>query len=96
MSYTPAMRIHLSSVMVGDQEKAFQFYTDVLGFVKKAGIPITSFETKDIKGDYARLKEKGVVFRGEMRFLGPVDQDPAIGLIFLNQRRLGVQTKAAP
>ena len=30
------MRIHLSSVFVDDQEKALHFYTEVLGFVKKA------------------------------------------------------------
>ena len=30
------MRINLASVFVDDQEKAFLFYTDVLGFVKKA------------------------------------------------------------
>ena len=30
------MRINLASVLVDDQEKALRFYTDVLGFVKKA------------------------------------------------------------
>ena len=30
------MRIKLTSVHVNDQEKALRFYTDVLGFVKKA------------------------------------------------------------
>ena len=30
------MRIKLTSVHVDDQEKALRFYTDVLGFVKKA------------------------------------------------------------
>jgi predicted enzyme related to lactoylglutathione lyase len=30
------MRIKLTSVYVDDQEKALRFYTDVLGFVKKA------------------------------------------------------------
>jgi catechol 2,3-dioxygenase-like lactoylglutathione lyase family enzyme len=29
------MRIHLTSVLVDDQDKALAFYTDVLGFVKK-------------------------------------------------------------
>ncbi len=32
------MRIHLTSVFVDDQEKALRFYTDVLGFVKKADV----------------------------------------------------------
>ena len=34
------MRIHLTSVLVDDQEKALQFYTEKLGFVKKHDIPM--------------------------------------------------------
>jgi catechol 2,3-dioxygenase-like lactoylglutathione lyase family enzyme len=34
------VRINLTSVYVDDQEKALRFYTDVLGFVKKAEIPM--------------------------------------------------------
>lgn len=34
------MRVLLNSVMVGDQEKALAFYTDVLGFVKQLDIPV--------------------------------------------------------
>ena len=34
------MRINLASVWVDDQEKALRFYTDVLGFVKHADIPL--------------------------------------------------------
>jgi catechol 2,3-dioxygenase-like lactoylglutathione lyase family enzyme len=34
-----ALRIVVTSVMVGDQEKALKFYTEVLGFVKKTDIP---------------------------------------------------------
>jgi len=34
------MRIRLTSVLVDDQEKALQFYTGVLGFVKKMDIPM--------------------------------------------------------
>ena len=34
------MRINLTSVIVDDQSKALQFYTDVLGFVKKTDIPL--------------------------------------------------------
>jgi catechol 2,3-dioxygenase-like lactoylglutathione lyase family enzyme len=33
------MRIVVTSVLVDDQEKALRFYTDFLGFVKKADIP---------------------------------------------------------
>ena len=34
------MRIHLTSVFVDDQDKALSFYTEVLGFVKKAEVPV--------------------------------------------------------
>jgi catechol 2,3-dioxygenase-like lactoylglutathione lyase family enzyme len=34
------MRIVVTSVLVDDQEKALRFYTDVLGFAKKADIPM--------------------------------------------------------
>ena len=34
------MQINFSSVMVDDQEKALRFYTEVLGFVKKADMPM--------------------------------------------------------
>lgn len=34
------IRINITSVLVDDQEKALRFYTDVLGFVKKADDPL--------------------------------------------------------
>jgi catechol 2,3-dioxygenase-like lactoylglutathione lyase family enzyme len=34
------MRIRVTSVLVDDQDKALNFYTDVLGFVKKTEIPV--------------------------------------------------------
>jgi catechol 2,3-dioxygenase-like lactoylglutathione lyase family enzyme len=34
------MRIYLTSVLVDDQDKALRFYTDVLGFAKKADVPL--------------------------------------------------------
>jgi catechol 2,3-dioxygenase-like lactoylglutathione lyase family enzyme len=34
------MRINLTSVLVDDQAKALAFYTGVLGFVKKADVPL--------------------------------------------------------
>jgi catechol 2,3-dioxygenase-like lactoylglutathione lyase family enzyme len=37
------MRIVVTSVMVDDQEKALQFYTDTLGFVKKTDMPAGGF-----------------------------------------------------
>lgn len=109
------MQIRFSSVLVDDQEKALKFYTEKLGFVKMAdipmgdyrwltvvspdgpegvelvlepaafppakvyqkalfdaGIPITAFTTGDIQGEFRRLRERGVVFRGEPVAMGPV------------------------
>jgi catechol 2,3-dioxygenase-like lactoylglutathione lyase family enzyme len=37
------MRISLTSVMVDDQEKALKFYTEVLGFAKRADIPLGEY-----------------------------------------------------
>jgi catechol 2,3-dioxygenase-like lactoylglutathione lyase family enzyme len=37
------MRINLMSVFVDDQAKALEFYTGVLGFVKKNDIPLGEF-----------------------------------------------------
>ena len=34
------MRIHLSSILVDDQDKALRFYTEVLGFENKTEIPL--------------------------------------------------------
>jgi catechol 2,3-dioxygenase-like lactoylglutathione lyase family enzyme len=34
------MKIHLTSVLVDDQEKALRFYTEVLGFTKKTEVPL--------------------------------------------------------
>jgi predicted enzyme related to lactoylglutathione lyase len=100
------MKIKLTSVYVDDQEKALRFYTDVLGFKKKAdfsnqgyrwltvaspdepdgtelqlalnnapaakayqqaifkqGQPAVMFFTDDVKGDYERIKARGVDFK---------------------------------
>ena len=37
-----------------------------------AGIPATAFITTDVHGEMKRLKEKGVVFRGEPQSMGPI------------------------
>ena len=37
-----------------------------------ACIPATAFTTKDIDAEYRRLKERGVVFRGEPKGMGPI------------------------
>jgi catechol 2,3-dioxygenase-like lactoylglutathione lyase family enzyme len=108
------MKIALCSLLVDDQEKALDFYTHKLGFIKKndipagefrwltvvspegpgdvelvlepnanpaakayqaalfeQGIPLTAFAVKDIHAEYARLKERGVVFRSEPFAVGP-------------------------
>ncbi len=107
------MQIKFTSIMVDDQDKALKFYTDVLGFVKMAdipmgeyrwltvvspegaegvelvlepmgfpparnyqkalfdaGIPLTAFTTKAIYNECKRLKERGVIFRGEPQNMG--------------------------
>lgn len=38
------MKIVLTSVFVDDQDKALKFYTEVLGFVKKADFPAGEFK----------------------------------------------------
>jgi catechol 2,3-dioxygenase-like lactoylglutathione lyase family enzyme len=37
-----------------------------------AGIPIAAFTTKELKGEVARLKGRGVKFRGEPKQQGPI------------------------
>ena len=38
------MRITLTGVFVGDQDKALKFYTETLGFVKKNDVPVGEFK----------------------------------------------------
>jgi len=37
------MKISMTSILVDDQDKALDFYTNVLGFVKKSDIPMDEF-----------------------------------------------------
>jgi catechol 2,3-dioxygenase-like lactoylglutathione lyase family enzyme len=37
------MRIHLTNVMVDNQDKALRFYTEVLGFAKKEDVPVGEY-----------------------------------------------------
>ena len=37
-----------------------------------AGIPSTAFMTADIHSEYRRLKDAGVIFRGEPQAMGPI------------------------
>jgi len=109
------MKITLTSVLVDDQAKALRFYTDILGFQKKAqvplgdydwltvvspdqpdgpelllepdqhpaarpfkaalvadGVPYTSFAVADVKAEYDRLTNLGVVFTQPPTAMGPV------------------------
>lgn len=109
------MKINFTSVVVDDQDKALKFYTEVLGFVGmadipmgeyrwltvispeghedielvlepmgfppakeyqkalfEAGIPLTSFITKDIQEEYRRLISLGVKFRGVPENIGMI------------------------
>jgi catechol 2,3-dioxygenase-like lactoylglutathione lyase family enzyme len=38
------MKIKLTSVLVDDQDKALEFYTNILGFVKKQDFPVGQFK----------------------------------------------------
>jgi catechol 2,3-dioxygenase-like lactoylglutathione lyase family enzyme len=38
------IKIHVTSVLVDDQDKALKFYTEVLGFVKKNDIPVGEYK----------------------------------------------------
>lgn len=37
------IKIYVTSVPVQDQEKAFQFYTEKLGFIKKTDVPVGEY-----------------------------------------------------
>lgn len=57
--------------------------------LRTAGIPATTFGTDDIQSEYARLRERGVVFTQEPTQAGPVTQavldDTCGNLIMLAQ-----------
>jgi catechol 2,3-dioxygenase-like lactoylglutathione lyase family enzyme len=38
------MKIKLSSIFVDNQDKALEFYTEVLGFIKRNGMPAGRFK----------------------------------------------------
>lgn len=59
------MRINLASILVDDQDKALRFYTEILGFVTKADIPmgearwITVVSPEDTNGTELVLEPDG-------------------------------------
>lgn len=107
------MKITLTSIPVVEQQRALEFYTQKLGFVKQndtplgeyrwltvispegtkgiellleplgfapakeyqqalysAGIPVTTFETDNLKSEAKRLKEQGVEFNTDPQDMG--------------------------
>jgi catechol 2,3-dioxygenase-like lactoylglutathione lyase family enzyme len=44
------IRINVTSVFVNDQQKALEFYTDKLGFVKKTDVPAGAFRWLTVVG----------------------------------------------
>jgi predicted enzyme related to lactoylglutathione lyase len=59
------MRIYVTSVFVDDQKKALEFYTDVLGFIKKTEVPLgqaswlTVVSAEDTNGTELLLEPDG-------------------------------------
>jgi catechol 2,3-dioxygenase-like lactoylglutathione lyase family enzyme len=45
-------RINVTSVLVDDQAKALKFYTETLGFVAKADIPLGEFRWLTVVGEH--------------------------------------------
>lgn len=64
------MRIVLASVFVNDQDKALKFYTEVLGFVKKAEVPL---------GDHRWLTVVSPLDPDGTELLLEPDSHPAVG-----------------
>lgn len=62
------IRIHVTSVLVDDQEKALRFYTDKLGFVKKTDVPA---------GEYRWLTVVSPAEPNGVELLLEPDQNPA-------------------
>ncbi|HYI31868.1 MAG TPA: VOC family protein [Glaciibacter sp.] len=63
------MRIHVMSIFVTDQRKALAFYTDVLGFVPVADVPL---------GEYSWLTVASPEDPGGMQILLEPNQHPAV------------------
>ncbi len=67
-------------------EPAKSFYSALYD----AGIPVTSFESAELDSEVERLKERGVVFRGDAKEMGNVKvaifDDTCGNLVCLTQR----------
>jgi catechol 2,3-dioxygenase-like lactoylglutathione lyase family enzyme len=69
------MKINLTSVLVDDQAKALDFYTGMLGFVKKHDVPVGEHRWLTVvspEDPFERLTGLGVRFTQEPAQMGPV------------------------
>jgi catechol 2,3-dioxygenase-like lactoylglutathione lyase family enzyme len=64
------MRIHVMSIFVDDQEAALSFYTNVMGFRKKADVPL---------GEHRWLTVSETGADGEVELLLEPGAHPAVG-----------------
>ena len=64
--------VKLTSVMVDNQDSALQFFTEVLGFVKKIDVPTGEPWGARWLTVVSRLTRLGVVFQGTPTKMGPV------------------------
>ena len=103
------MRIVVTSVLVDDQEKALRFYTDVLGFVKKADIPmgearwLTVVSDQDPNGTELLLEPDGHPAAGPFKAALVEDGIPFtsfgvddVGTEYLRLKTLGVRFVQEP
>jgi catechol 2,3-dioxygenase-like lactoylglutathione lyase family enzyme len=66
---SPEASDELQLVLEPNRHPAARAYQEAL---LKDGIPVTAFESADIRGETRRLKEHGVVFTMEPTMMGPV------------------------
>jgi catechol 2,3-dioxygenase-like lactoylglutathione lyase family enzyme len=103
------MRIYVTSVLVDDQEKALQFYTNVLGFVKKNDIPVgearwlTVVSPENAEGPELLLEPDGHPAAGPFKEALAADGIPVTSFAvddvdaeFQRLRNLGVQFTQEP
>jgi catechol 2,3-dioxygenase-like lactoylglutathione lyase family enzyme len=104
-----AMRIYVTSVFVDDQKKALEFYTDVLGFVKKTEVPLgqaswlTVVSAEDTNGTELLLEPDGHPAVGPYKRALVEDGIPAVSFAVNNVQAeyerlqsLGVQFTQGP
>ena len=70
------MRINLTSVFVDDQDKALQFYTQVLGFQKKTEVPVGEYRWLTVVSPEAPEGPELVLEREGYPAVGPFKAAP--------------------